>query len=62
MQLKKKRYYRRTFSPSHLTSNQNFRNLWYDENTRGLHVSVHCSIMSTEVIETFPFVKLISTN
>ena len=32
---------------------RNFRDLWHNENTNGLHVLVHCSIAS-EVVETFP--------
>ena len=32
---------------------QNFRDLWHNENTSGLHVLVHCS-MASEVVEIFP--------
>ena len=32
---------------------QNFRDLWHNENTSGLHVLVHCS-MTSEVVEIFP--------
>ena len=37
----------------HLTSERNFRDLWHNENTSGLHVLVHCS-MASEVMESFP--------
>ena len=32
---------------------RNFRDLWHNENTSGLHVLVHCS-MASEVVEIFP--------
>ena len=41
--------------PFHLTYDRHFRNLCIDiiENTRGLHVLVHCS---SEVMESFPLI------
>ena len=37
----------------HFDFDRNFRDLWHNENTSGLHVLVHCS-MASEVVEIFP--------
>ena len=44
---------RRNRNGSFIDLDRNFRDLWLNENTSGLHVLVHCS-MASEVVEIFP--------